>query len=418
MNTQTERIIDRLNVLGSISDEESCISRFFMTNAHVIAGKMISDWMISAKMEVRKDALGNIRGILRSKHSKAKHFVIGSHYDTVFNAGKYDGPLGIIMGIEIVQRIIDEDIELPFHLNIIAFADEEGARFNTAYLGSSAIAGNFDSKWLQRKDDKGATLHDVIIKNGSLVDSITKSMIPKKDWLGYFEIHIEQGPVLCNADLPVAVVNSIAAQARVNIKWEGTNGHAGTSPMHLRNDAFCGVAEFALAAEEIAVLHKEQLVATIGKCNVSPNTSNVIPGHVSHSLDIRSPNDQLLTEVMATLKEKALAIAKKRQLQCQWKIMQSNASVTCDHKLKTMLTSSIVKANINPVIEIPSGAGHDGVMISKIAPIAMLFVRCKDGISHNPKEYTNPKDIHEALNTCHLFMNTMIQSNLITNTST
>lgn len=408
IDINVERIINRLNKLGSISDNDTCLSRYYGTKAHKISSDLLISWMQSAGMKVTKDTIGNVRGVLKSKNENAKHFVIGSHYDTVFNAGKYDGPLGILLGLEVAQKINEEKIELPFHLNIIAFADEEGSRFNTAYLGSSVLVGKFDKIWLNRKDDTGQTLAEVIEKNNGKTPQIFQEYIPNNQWLGYFEVHIEQGPVLCTENLPLALVDSISSQTRINIIWEGVCGHAGTYPMDLRADALCAASEFILEIEKIGIAHKTNLVATVGKLTVEPNTSNVIPGTVAHSLDIRSPNDLFLSEIIKTLKKKATNIADKRGITLNWEIMQENPSVLCNEDLKTALSKSILASGVNRIIEIPSGAGHDAVMISKAAPVAMLFVRCKAGISHNPLEYTSPSDIKEALKVCNHFINEIV----------
>ena len=217
MRAQTERIVKRIEILGNISDDNDCLSRFYGTKAHKNAGKKISKWMKKAGMQTSKDIVGNINGVLKSKNPKAKHFMIGSHYDTVFNAGKYDGPLGIILGIEIAHIFNEQNIDLPFHLHVSAFADEEGCRFNIAYLGSSLIAGNFNKGWLSKIDDYGYSLERLIEKNKGSIATLNKNTIPTKDWLGYLEPHIEQGPVLCDEDVSVCLVSGIAAQNRINI---------------------------------------------------------------------------------------------------------------------------------------------------------------------------------------------------------
>lgn len=396
MRVQTERIVKRIEILGSISDDRECLSRFYGTKAHKKAGKKISKWMKKAGMQTSKDIVGNINGVLKSKNPEAKHFMIGSHYDTVFNAGKYDGPLGVILGIEIAQLFSNQNIDLPFHLHVAAFADEEGCRFNIAYLGSSLIAGNFDKNWLPKVDDFGNSLAQLMETNGGSLAEINKNIIPTKDWLGYFEPHIEQGPVLCDEDIPVCLVSGIAAQSRVNITWKGISGHAGTYPMDLRNDALCAAAQFIVAVEALGKKHKEKLVATVGKIKSGPNISNVIPELVTHSLDMRSADNKFLLEITKQLNNKASEIAKERNIELKWELMQSNPSVNCNKELKETLGKS-VKKHTKKLLEIPSGAGHDAVMISKVAPVSMLFIRCKEGISHNPLEYVSPEDIEVAL---------------------
>ncbi len=410
MHPRTQRILQRLEKLGSISDAPNCLSRFYGTTAHIQSRKVLIEWMESAGMTVHCDNIGNVRGILKSKAPNAKHLVVASHYDSVFDAGKYDGPLGVLLGIEIAQQVSESGQDLPFHLQVVAFADEEGGRFNTAYLGSGVLAGYFDKTWLSRKDDAGETLDSVIQKMGHHIDLVNDEAIPKEDWLGYYEVHIEQGPVLCDKDLPVCLVSGIAGQTRVDIHWKGMAGHAGTSPMDLRQDALCAAAELTLIIEALGKKHKEKLVATVGKMIVGPNSSNVIPGTVYHTLDIRSMQDHFLAEMVAYLEQQALTIAKKRGLHCEWKVMQSNPSVDCDPQLSAALEKGIKKSGVRELLSIPSGAGHDGVMISKVAPISMLFVRCTDGISHNPAEYCSPEDIEAALFASDAFLEALADS--------
>lgn len=411
MKFRTDRIIERLNALGAISDSKNAINRAYGTKAHAESGDLLMTWMQKAGLQTHRDTIGNIKGVLSSSLSNAKHFIIGSHYDTVFDAGKYDGPLGILLGLEVAQHLSENNTQIPFHLNIIAFADEEGARYNTAYLGSSAIAGHFEDKWLQRKDDDGISLSEVIKSNGSNSNTIKTDAFAEENCLGYFEAHIEQGPVLCNEDLAVCLVNGIASQTRVDVHWTGISGHAGTYPMHHRKDAFCAAAEFVLAVENIGKQYGDKLVATIGKLNIIPNTPNVIPGKVEHTLDIRSKDDSFLAEVGRILENEANKIAKERNIGLKWEIMQTNPSVQCDEGLKKGLRAGIEKAGIHKVLEIPSGAGHDAVMISKIAPVSMLFIRCKEGISHNPLEYATPEDIEKSLEVCDNFIQELINQN-------
>jgi len=412
LDTRTNRIVERLEILGTISDDDQCLSRFFGSPAHLKSRGVLIKWMQEAGMKVNCDNMGNIRGILHSPNRNAKHLVVGSHYDSVFDAGKFDGPLGILLGIEMAHKITNDDSTLPFHLDIVAFADEEGGRFNTAYLGSCVLAGNFDHSWLTRLDDQGISLQDVIEKTGGNVAAISTDQIPSEDWLGYFEIHIEQGPVLCQEDLPVCLVSGIAGQTRVDIKWTGMAGHAGTSPMNMRKDALCAAAEFTLATETLGLTHKEKLVATVGKLNAAPNSSNVIPGFVHCTLDIRSLDDAFLAQKVEEIAAKAQQIAKARNVKCDWQVMQSNGSVNCDTQLKEALRKGIKKAGVARLLEIPSGAGHDGVMIANVAPISMLFVRCRDGISHNPLEHSDAKDIKASLAVCDHFLEELKNSKI------
>ncbi len=410
MNLATERVSQRLELLACISDSPDCISRFYGTPAFTKAGELIAMWMTEAGLDVTTDCVGNIRGTLNSTDPSAKHFVVGSHHDSVHNAGKYDGPLGILIGLEMAIHVQQLSLELPYHLTIVAFADEEGARFNTSYLGSSVLAGNFNNEWLMYKDDSGKTLQQVVEDCGGNVDEIPSYAISKEDWLGYYEVHIEQGPVLENRDISVCAVTGIAAQQRIKLTWDGTSGHAGTCPMNMRQDAYCGAAEFALAVEKLAVKYTDKLVATVGKLRLFPNTPNVIPDKVIHTLDIRSSDDSFLNEMVAHLESESSQIASNRCLGLTWTLQQSNPSVKCDDMMNQELSSAIAAAGIES-IQIPSGAGHDGVMIAAVAPIAMLFVRSKDGISHNPLEYSSEKDIADAIQVSIHFLEALNQKN-------
>lgn len=409
--SSTARLIDRINRLGAVSDDPNCLSRFYGTKAHQKAGELLIHWMRESGLTVYKDDIGNIRGVLPSKSSHAKTFVIGSHYDTVYNAGYYDGPLGILIGIEIAKTLYRDRIELPFNLEIIAFSDEEGCRFNTAYLGSSVIAKKFEASWLGRTDDDGNTLSDVIKINKLNASKLSKHHIAKGQLLGYFEIHIEQGPVLCKANLPVALVSGIAAQTRVNIEWKGECGHAGTYPMHMRQDALCAFTEFNTEVEMLGLEYKDNLVATVGKVSVGPNVSNVIPDSVKHTLDLRSSDDFFLKSIEKKLKRHARIISNRRKVNLDWYIMQNNASVVCDEQLRGLLKDSISHCGIQRVLSIQSGAGHDAVMMSEVAPVSMLFVRCKEGKSHTPEEYVEPEDITSALGVGYAFIQKLIQLN-------
>ena len=398
--SRLDRVLNRLEELAAVSDDTQCISRFYGTKAHVESRALLLRWMEEAGMETNCDNIGNVIGSLKSSHPNAKHFVIGSHYDSVHDAGKYDGPLGVILGLETAQEVSDRKMDLPFHLTVAAFADEEGGRFNTAYLGSSVMAGNFENSWLDRKDDQGVSLRSIVESSGCKVDEIEADKLPAEDWLGYFEVHIEQGPVLCKEDLPLCMVTGIAAQTRIDVEWTGVANHAGTVPMQLRQDALCAAAEFTLLVEKTAQKFKENLVATVGKLTVGPNTSNVIPGRVLHCLDIRSLNDSFLKEKVGELEKMAQEIAQIRNVKCDWKIMQANASVNCDERLMEVMRSALGKSGLEKCLEIPSGAGHDGVMVSKVAPISMLFVRCTEGISHNPLEHVEDADIAASISAC------------------
>lgn len=405
---RAEAILARINELATISEDATGITRTFGTDAFLAGRRRVQYWMELAGLQTRVDAIGNLRGRLVSPNAGAKTFVIGSHIDTVVNAGKFDGPMGVLMGLDLVTRLIRSGRSLPVHLELIAFSDEEGVRFHTTYLGSKVVAGSFDKALLDKQDATGTSLLEVLQMVGSTITDLPSDALAPDDWLGYFEIHIEQGPVLYERHVPVAVVTAIAGQRRIEITFTGMAGHAGTVPMTMRQDALCAAAEFVLAVERFALAHKDTLVATVGKLTVVNAASNVIPGEVICSLDIRSNDADLLETACVALRELAVSIGANRPISVNWNLVQETAPVVCDIDLTNRLARSIQESGYE-VIPLVSGAGHDGVPISRVSPIAMLFVRCFNGISHNPLEDVEPDDMAAALGVADTFLDSMIE---------
>lgn len=403
-----EKILQRINELASISEDENCITRTYGTKAFIDGRNKVQQWMNEAGLQTRIDNIGNIRGSLLSENVNAKTFVIASHIDTIINAGKFDGPLGVLMGIDIIEQIIQSKKALPFHIELIGFCDEEGCRFHTTYLGSKAVAGSFDATILNAKDAAGISLKEVIELNGGDVNNLSKDALAKKDWLGYFEIHIEQGPVLYEKDIPVGMVTAIAGQCRVGIIFKGEAGHAGTVPMNMRKDALTCAAEFVLGAEKFATANKNDLVATAGKLHIINAASNVIPGEVICSLDIRSADETILSSSYKTIKKMAEDICKKRNIVLEWNLIQQTKPVACDAQMNKLLAWSIKESGYE-LIELVSGAGHDAVPVSEVSPVAMLFVKCFKGISHNPLENVETKDIVAAIKVSDNFIQQLIK---------
>ncbi|GAB3696227.1 allantoate amidohydrolase [Spirosoma flavus] len=403
---RAENVLRQINQLASISEDSNGITRTFGTEAFLRGSALIQHWMQSIGLQTRIDSIGNVRGLLESANAHAKTFVLASHMDTVVNAGKFDGPLGILMALNLTEQLILSEKPLPFHIELVAFSDEEGVRFHTTYLGSKVVAGSFDYELLMKPDTSGVTLAQVISKMGGSVEKLIVDALPKEDWLGYFEMHIEQGPVLYERNVPVAVVLGIAGQKRIDITFRGMAGHAGTVPMTMRQDALCAASEFILAVEQLAA-SEPNLVATVGKLNVANAASNVIPGEVNCSLDVRSNDDALLTHTYQALKDVCESIGWKRNVEITWTLIQETAPVTCDANLNATLAQSILNSGY-PLIELVSGAGHDAVPISSVAPVSMLFVRCFKGISHNPLEDVELNDIAAALQVGDTFLNHLI----------
>lgn len=407
---RAEKIFARINQLAAISGHETGITRTFGTPEFLQGSALVAGWMQQAGLPVYTDNIGNVRGRLLSKKAGAKTFVIASHIDTVVNAGKFDGPLGVILGLDLLEQLIADKVELPFNIELIAFSDEEGVRFHTTYLGSKVVAGSFDHSFLDRTDKAGNTLKQVIQSFGGDVNALTQDAISADNWLGYYEVHIEQGPVLYENKIPVAVVTAIAGQKRVEITFTGIAGHAGTVPMDMRNDALACAAEFIVAVEGFALENKDRLVATVGKLDVTDPASNVIPGKVVCSLDIRSPDERYLDLAYQQLKDIGTKISGKRKIELNWNLIQETKPVTCDSGLNELLKQAISNSKIE-LVELVSGAGHDAVPISQVAPATMLFVRCFKGISHNPLENAELADVAAAIEVSEKFIEELIKIN-------
>lgn len=393
---RAEKIEARIQELAQFSDNPDFLSRTFGGPAFVECQRKIESWMKEAGLETRIDNAGNVRGRLLSQAADAKTFLIASHFDTVINAGKYDGTLGIVTGLDIIENLPSQNISLPFHLELIAFSEEEGVRFHKAYFGSKSVAGNFTASLRETKDADGISLEQALEELNYDPAKLFDDVIKPEELLGYYEIHIEQGPVLYDSGIPVGIVSAICGQRRVNIEFTGIAGHAGTVPMKMRTDALCAAAEFVLAVEEFALAKKSGVVATVGRMKVQHGASNVIPGKVTCSLDLRGASKKKLTRAYESLNEICEDICNKRKIYFEWSLVHEASPVTCDDNLNKLLKKSIRQEDIE-VVEMESGAGHDAVAIAEIAPVCMLFVKCFKGISHNPQESAEPKDISMAL---------------------
>ena len=373
-NSIAREVMRRCDELGAISDEPDGLTRTFHSPAMQRANALAGSWMRAAGLQVREDAAFNLLGSWPCANPRARTLLLGSHLDTVRNAGKYDGPLGVLAALAVVEQLRAENVALPFHVEVIGFSDEEGVRYQTTYLGSRAMAGTLTKRDLSLVEEKG----------------IERARRDPRDLLAYAEVHIEQGPVLETERLAVAVVTGIAGQTRARVGFAGRAGHAGTVPMKLRRDALCAAAEFILAVERCGV------TATVGQIDAQPGAGNVIPGRVALSLDVRHPDDARRIAAVKSLRARASAIAKKRGVRLVWKPVQQTASVACESRL-TALFKNAVAQHQPRVLTLPSGAGHDAAAMSAVCPVAMLFVRCKGGISHHPAESVKTADVAVAL---------------------
>jgi allantoate deiminase len=395
-------VMQRIEALGKISDDPNCLTRTFCSPAMRRANAVVGSWMREAGMRVRSDALGNLIGHfpavpLKSKieNRKSRTLLLGSHLDTVRNAGKLDGPLGVLIAVACVQHLQDSKTKLPFCIEVVGFADEEGVRYQSTYLGSKVLAGKFNLRDLKRLDRDGVSMEEAIRDYGGDPRALAKARMDRTRLLGYVEVHIEQGPVLELRNLSVGVVTAIAGQTRMRLTFTGRAGHAGTTPMNLRRDALCAAAEFISTVEDLG-LRGRGLVATVGEIVALPGTSNVIPGEVRVSLDVRHAKDSVRERAVVKIEERAAQIARNRQIKISADIVHQSPAVECDRHLSNLLTNGAVRHQLQ-VPRLPSGAGHDAAAIAAIAPVAMLFVRCKDGISHHPDESVRARDVRTAI---------------------
>jgi allantoate deiminase len=395
VGASVRELVRRLELLGRVSDDAERLTRTFLSPAMRRANSQVGDWMREAGLVVREDAVGNLVGRLAAANPKAPTLVVGSHLDTVRDAGRFDGPLGVLLGIAAVEVLRRSRIELAYSLEVVGFSEEEGVRFGSAYLGSKGYTGTLRARDLALRDRDGVSIRQALEEFGGGRFSVPKPAHRRRDLLGYLEVHLEQGPVLEAVGLPVGVVTAIAGQTRLRFTWTGKAGHAGTTPMALRRDALAGAAEFVLVAEALA-RRTPGLMATVGSLETRPGAPNVIPGTVQHTLDVRHEQDRVRNKALADLLRTAQRIADSRRLSVISESTQANDATPCAPLLSRRLAASVAARGISP-LRLPSGAGHDGVVMAALTPIAMLFVRCRDGLSHHPDEFVAPRDLAVAL---------------------
>jgi allantoate deiminase len=384
-------IVERINALAAISEDPGNITRVFLTPEHRLAADLILEWMRQAGMTAHMDAIGNVCGRYEGERPGLPALMLGSHYDTVRDAGRWDGPLGVITAISCVADLNRRGVRLPFAIEVVGFADEEGVRFASTLLGSRAIAGTFDESVLGVRDRAGVSLREAIATFGLDPDHIGKAARVRGELLAYIELHIEQGPVLEQENLAVGVVTAIAGATRLAARLSGMAGHAGTVPMRLRRDALTGAAECVGVIEQFCRTDEAGLVGTVGYIHASPGATNVIPGQVSFTIDMRAPTDMHRRRAVADVVRQIEAIAKRRELSLQIDVTHENRTAPCAPWLKAQIADAIGAEGFR-VFELPSGAGHDGMAMIDIADVGMIFVRCRGGISHHPDEHVELAD--------------------------
>src|SRR5215831_5636430 len=389
------RIMELADRLARWSESPEGLTCTYLSPAHRAVAAEIRDLMRQAGLETEVDAVANVIGRYPAHEKSARTLIVASHYDTVRNAGKYDGRLGILIGLVLAEHFKRLNRELPFHLDVIAFSEEEGVRFSSSFLGSRAVAGRFDAKLLERRDAEGVSLAAAMAEAGLDPAKIPTLARRREDLLGYLEVHIEQGPVLLEAGLPVGIVSAIAGSVRSMITITGTAGHAGTVPMARRHDAAAAAAEVVLYVEKRCA-QAPTLVGTVGKLAVPDGAINIIPGRCELTLDVRAGGDAACDAAVADIMSEIGRIAARRGVSFKSTEVQRTAAARCSPRLQSLLADAVARAGVRPR-HLPSGAGHDAMMFDGLTDVAMLFVRCGNGgVSHSPREIITVGDADMA----------------------
>lgn len=401
------RAVARCDTLGvePYSDMPGGLYRAYLTPAYIAAQEAIAGWMVEAGMTVRRDAAANLVGRYEGEVPGAPALLMGSHLDSVRDGGRYDGPLGIMLGIECVAALHTQGRRLPFPIEVYAFGDEEGSRFPAAMLTSRAVAGTLDAAALDMADGEGITLDQALASvrvergrdtNAEGIGEYLSAARQPGSIRAYLEAHIEQGPVLEADGLAVGTVTGIAAQLRYAVTVTGMAGHAGTTAMRLRRDPLAGAAAMVLAVEQIARGDNSDVVATVGTIEARPGAPNVIPGEVHFTIDVRSGVAARRDKVAEAILDRIAEIAQARDLELAIERIHDLPASPCDPALMDLMDQALVAAG-QPVRRLVSGAGHDAMNMAALCPTAMLFIRCRGGVSHNPAEYVEPEDAEIAL---------------------
>jgi allantoate deiminase len=379
--------------LGGISADPDRMVRLFLSPEHRRAADMVARWMREAGLAVDEDVLGTVRG----HAGQGPRLLIGSHIDSVIDAGLYDGTFGVIAGILAAGHVLRSGRALPFGIDVLAFGDEEGSRFPVTLNSSLACAGQFRPETLERADADGVTLAEALRRYGKDPAAIPTAAYRAQDVAGYVEVHIEQGPVLEAEGRALGVVTAIIGQTYLNVEIAGMAGHAGTVPMALRRDALACAAEIVLLGERLARETQGELVATVGRLAVEPGAPNVVPGRTALVFDIRSGDDALRARFVERLGAGCRAIAAARSLDLTIAPTREVATTLCDPAIQEGLAKAIADVEGREARRLWSGAGHDGQAMARLCPVGMLFVRCRGGISHNPAEHASPADMGLAV---------------------
>jgi allantoate deiminase len=387
-----EEVLARCRRLASFSEDTCGTRRTFLSPPMKDCHREVSSWMKPLGMNVSVDAVGNLRGVYPGASSGAPRILIGSHLDTVPNAGAFDGILGVVLAVGLVESL--EQSKLPFAIEVIGFSEEEGVRFGVPFIGSRALVGRVDQELLDRRDQHGISVRKAIQNFRLNPEKISDAQL-RDDVLGYLEFHIEQGPVLENLNRPLGVVKAIVGQNRLEFTFSGHANHAGTTPMHLRHDALAAAAEWVVAVESTA-RQTAEMVATVGFVEARPGATNVIPGEARATLDIRHASDKLRAQTLDDLIRRAQAIAAKRGVSVEWHTLLAQNAVEMDSFLIAQIEQAVRSSGCQPH-RMPSGAGHDAMILAEKVPSALIFLRTPGGISHDPAESVHLDDVAKAL---------------------
>lgn len=381
--------------IGAWSEADDGLTCSYMTPVHRRTADQLAAWMMDAGMTVHIDAVGNVCGRYASRDPAAKSLITGSHYDTVKDGGKYDGRLGILLPVAIVRHLHARGERLPFHLDVIGFAEEEGVRFKSTFLGSNAITGRFDLALLDKLDADGVSMRDALLEAGHDPAAIPAIARQRNGIAAFVEIHIEQGPVLLEHGLAAGVVTAIAGSSRYLVELTGLASHAGTTPMSMRQDAAAAAAEIVLLVEQRCA-QAASLVGTVGQLEVPNGSVNVIPGHCKLSLDIRAANDSVRNAAVRDVLDGVTAICARRHVEASIEQIVEASAAPCAPWLMNQLGASVQRCGL-PRFDLASGAGHDAMAMAALTDVAMLFVRGGNGgISHNRLETISLDDAELA----------------------
>ena len=386
-----ERLWRRLSELAEVGKQESGgVTRHSFTDEERVAKDLVASFMEEAGLAVREDAVGNLFGRREGRDPNAPAVLVGSHVDSVYEGGNFDGPLGVLAGVEVAQSMEEGGVETARPVEVVAFTDEEGARFSFGMIGSRALAGSLSPEDLQHEDGDGISIADAMRNYGLDPARIAEAARPRDSVAAYLELHIEQGRVLENEGLPVGVVTGIAAPVWRRLVFTGETGHAGTTPMELRHDALAAAAEVTAVAEEEAS-GTGTSVGTVGQVSVEPGGINIIPGRVELSLDLRDIDEETRDLVEERILERARGVCERRGVGFETEVLQRMTPVSCSETVRGAVRASCEKLGLQPYT-LASGAAHDGMQLVGLCPVGMVFVRSKDGVSHNPEEWSSKED--------------------------